>query len=43
MSGFKGSVVFTVTWLEDIICLAERHDVPVYKAQQFNREHESSY
>lgn len=26
----KGSVVFQVTWLEGIICFAERSDVPVY-------------
>ena len=39
----KGSVVFQVTWLEDIIWFAERGDVPVYKAQQFSRKHESSY
>lgn len=38
----KGSVVFQVTWLEDIICFAERDDVPVYKAQQPDGEYESS-
>lgn len=38
----KGSVVFQVTWLEDIICFAEGDYVPEYKAQQPDREYESS-
>lgn len=38
----KEDVVFQVTWLEDIICFAEGDDVSVSKAQQPDREYESS-
>lgn len=34
--------MFQVTWLEDIICFAEGDDVSVSKAQQPDREYESS-